>query len=336
MSRSRLDPARSRFVIDGIIGPDEFHTGYSDRPCQGVDNNAYTNVMAVWVVMRARDALDALQLPDRLNLTDSLHLSVKELSLWDRFSRNMFVPFHNGVISQFEGYEFLRELDWAGYRERYNDIGRLDRILEAEGDDVNNYQAAKQADTVMLFYLLSADELREVLGRLGYSFTAAQVPKTIDYYLDRTTHGSTLSAVVYSWVLARGNRAQAADYFEQVLASDVADVQGGTTAEGIHLAAMAGSIDLLQRCHAGLEARNDRLVLGPLWPESSGPLEFSVRYRGHRLHLQIIGRTARVSADPSDRPPVLIECRGVTQVLRAGETITVGCATATDTEAIRL
>ncbi len=45
------------------------------------------------------------------------------------------------MISQFEGYEQLEELDWASYRGRYGDIRRLDRILEAEGDDPNRYQA---------------------------------------------------------------------------------------------------------------------------------------------------------------------------------------------------
>ncbi len=78
----------------------------------------------------------------------------------------MFVPFHDGVISQFEHYDKLAELDWDGYRERYGNIQRLDRILEAEKDDVNKYRASKQADALMLLYLLSSDELRELLKRL--------------------------------------------------------------------------------------------------------------------------------------------------------------------------
>ena len=32
---------------------------------------------------------------------------------WEDISRRMFVPFHDdGIISQFEGYEELEELDW--------------------------------------------------------------------------------------------------------------------------------------------------------------------------------------------------------------------------------
>ena len=40
-------------------------------------------------------------------------------------------------MSQFEGYDDLEDLDWYDYRRRYDDIHRLDRILEAEDDDVN-------------------------------------------------------------------------------------------------------------------------------------------------------------------------------------------------------
>jgi Glycosyl hydrolase family 65 central catalytic domain len=86
-------------------------------------------------------------------------------------SRRMFVPFHgHGIITQFEGYDELEELDWDAYRAKYGNIQRLDRILRAEGDDPNRYQITKQADTVMLFYLFSDDELREIFVRLGYDY----------------------------------------------------------------------------------------------------------------------------------------------------------------------
>ncbi len=136
------------------------------------------------------------------------------------------------VISQFEGYEKLAELDWDAYLKRYSNIQRLDRILEAENDDVNRYKASKQADALMLLYLLSSEELRELLDRLDYNFSGDQIPKMVDYYIARTSHGSTLSGVVHTWVLARSNRSRAMEFFQQVLKSDVADIQGGTTSEG--------------------------------------------------------------------------------------------------------
>ena len=72
VSLATYDEGRGRFGIRGVIGPDEFHSGYPDRPYEGIDNNAYTNVMAVWVIMRAMDALDLLPLPNRLDLLERL------------------------------------------------------------------------------------------------------------------------------------------------------------------------------------------------------------------------------------------------------------------------
>jgi alpha,alpha-trehalase len=321
VSLASFDAARGRYVIRGVIGPDEFHSGYPGRVYDGIDNNAYTNVMAVWVIVHAMEALELLPLSDRLDVLERLGVDGPELELWDDVSRRMFVPFHDGVISQFEGYEQLVELDWHAYRKRYRNIQRLDRILEAENDDVNNYKASKQADALMLFYLLSSDELRELFDRLGYRFTPDQIPKTIDYYRSRTSHGSTLSAIVHSWVLARGDRDRALKYFHQVLISDIADVQGGTTFEGIHLTAMAGSVDLLQRCFTGLEFRADRIVLNPMWPETLGTLTFPLRYRGHRLHLRISGRQAEVTSDSEQQHAIDIEYRGKVHSLMPGRTI---------------
>ena len=63
-----------------------------------------------------------------------------------------------------------RRVPLGGLPARYGDIARLDRILEAEGDSPNRYQLSKQADVLMLFYVLSADELGQIIERLGYRY----------------------------------------------------------------------------------------------------------------------------------------------------------------------
>ena len=321
VSLSTYDEERRRFDIRGVIGPDEFHSGYPDAPYDGIDNNAYTNVMAVWVIMRAIDALNLLPLPNRLDLMEALRLNTAELAHWDEVSRRMYVPFHDGVISQFEGYGDLAELDWDRLRRQYGNIQRLDRILEAEQDDVNRYKASKQADVLMLLYLLSATELRELLDRLSYRFTQEQVPEMVEYYLARTSHGSTLSGVVHTWVLARANRDRAMEFFQQALTSDVSDIQGGTTSEGIHLAAMAGTVDLMQRCFTGLETRSNRLILSPHWPEALGVLAIPIHYRGLHLHLRVSGKGVIINVDPRDAAPIEVECHGRVVQLMPGTTV---------------
>jgi magnesium-transporting ATPase (P-type) len=107
----------------------------------------------------------------------------------------------------------------------------------------------------------------------------------VDYYLRRTSNGSTLSQVVSSWVLARSDRARSWELFTEALRSDVADVQGGTTPEGIHLGAMAGTVDLVQRCYLGIEPRQGVLWLNPRLPNELTRLRLRIRYRQASLCL---------------------------------------------------
>src|SRR4051812_18163245 len=162
-SIARFDPERERYEIHGVMGPDEFHEKYPDAQRGGLRNNAYTNVMVAWLCRIAQDVLKLLPASRVDALRGHLGLHDEELRTWDDMSRRMFVPFHDdGIISQFEGYDELQELDWEAYRKKYGNIQRLDRILHAEGDDPNRYKLAKQADTVMLFFLFSDDELEDL------------------------------------------------------------------------------------------------------------------------------------------------------------------------------
>lgn len=289
-----------RYEILGVVGPDEYHTAYPNAHEPGLNNNAYTNLMAVWVLCRALEVLALLPDDRGGELRETLGFSDGECEHWDNISRKMRIVFHdNGVISQFEGYDSLTEFDWEGYRQKYGDIQRLDRILEAEGDSPNRYKLSKQADVLMLFYLFSADELGTLFTRLGYAFPYETIPRNIAYYMARTSHGSTLSRVVHSWVLARSDRERSWQLFRQALASDITDVQGGTTAEGIHLGAMAGTVDVLQRCYTGIEIRGEVLYLHPCLPKDLTNLHLDIRYCGHSLALDITPDTLTIKTLPS-------------------------------------
>ncbi len=321
-SMAAFDRELDRYVIRGVMGPDEFHTGYPDSPHAGIDNNAYTNVMTSWLMQHAIEALDVLPVHRRRELTGRLGITTAEQQRWEHISRRLHVPFHSdGIISQFEGYENLKELVWEDYRARYGDIRRLDRILEAEADSPNSYKVSKQADVLMLFYLLSPGELTALLHRLGYDWSPRQISGTIDYYLARTCDGSTLSTLVHTWVLARAHRERTLEQFIEALRTDVADIQGGTTAEGIHLAAMAGTIDVLQRCFAGVETRDDVLWLNPYWPQSLGALELPILYRGHVLTLTVTGHGVLVHDGPGNQSPVRVGYGGQVHELSPGQTI---------------
>jgi alpha,alpha-trehalase len=317
------DATRERYVIPGVVGPDEYHDAYpgSERP--GIDNNAYTNAMAAWVLWHAQDVVDALPEQRREELQRTLGLRREELERWDEISRRLLIPFHDGdIVSQFEGYEDLEELDWSGYRARYGNIERLDRILEAEGDSPNRYKASKQADVLMLFFLLSAAELGALFDRLGYSLEPDAIRRNVEYYLERTSHGSTLSKVVHAWVLVRFDREQAWEFFTEALEADLFDTQGGTTPEGVHLGAMAGTVDLIQRGFAGIETREEVLWLNPTLPEEIKELRFKLRYRRHwGIEVEITRDRIEVSARPANTYPIKVGIMGEISELAAGGSV---------------
>ncbi|WP_276496111.1 glycoside hydrolase family 65 protein [Pontibacter litorisediminis] len=320
-SIATLNPTRGRYEIHHVVGPDEYHTAYpgSDEP--GLSNNAYTNVMAVWVIQASLKLFGILDDSRLEELFQKLSISKEDTARWRDIAAKMYVPFigDSGIIAQFEGYEQLAEFPWEEYRAKHGEAMRLDRILESQGDNVNKYKASKQADVLMLFYLFSSEELLEIFRQLQYDFKPESIPANITYYEQRTSHGSTLSKIVHSWVLARSDRKRAWRNFEIALVSDVEDIQGGTTAEGIHLGAMAGTVDLVQRGFTGMEIRDNVLWLNPVLPDEVGCLNFQVRYRNHWISIRLTQDTMRITFDRGWSKEVQIGVRGEVHTFRTGE-----------------
>lgn len=312
-----------RYEIRGVMGPDEFHDGYPDAAEPGLNNNAYTNVMAVWVLCRAIEVFDLLSDLRRAELITRLGISTEEIVRWEDISRRMYVPFHDdGIISQFDGYGTLRDLDWQKYRTQYGDIQRLDLILESENDSPNRYKLSKQADVVMLFYLFSSEELGELFTRLSYPLSHDTIPKNVTYYAARTSHGSTLCRVVYSWVLARSDRPSSMTFFAEALQSDTADIQHGTTSEGVHLGAMAGTVDQVLRVSTGIEVNGDVLRLNPELAPELESLDMHIRYRGHSLDLQLTQDQLTIRGLDREVAPISLCVAGVSHTFESGSTRT--------------
>jgi trehalose/maltose hydrolase-like predicted phosphorylase len=318
-SIAHFNPERDRYEIHGVMGPDEFHEKYPGSDEEGLRNNAYTNVMVAWLSEIALEVLDLLPERSREALRTRIGLTDEEIQMWDEMSRNMFVPFHgDGLISQFEGYEDLEELDWDHYREKYGNIQRLDRILRAEGDDPDRYKLTKQADAVLLFFLFPEDELKLLLERLGYEYTPEMVRRNTEYYDRRTSHGSTLSFIAHAGILAKINPESSWERYMVALESDVGDVQGGTTQEGIHMGVMAGTLDLIQRGYLGTDIRDGALHFDPKPVGNLDGLSFPMRFHGTPLQIELEGDRLTVFVQ-ADGPSVEVRVGDAVEEIQAGE-----------------
>jgi trehalose/maltose hydrolase-like predicted phosphorylase len=331
-----------RFEIHGVVGPDEFHTKYPGSEAFGINNNAYTNLMAVWTLTIAQEVLAILPSDLREQLLERLAIDEVELLHWDAVSRLMFVPImEDGVISQFEGYEKLAEFPTLpdGSLDRIY----LNKVLAAEGGTPNKYRVCKQADVLMLFYIFSANELKELFHRLGYRFECSYIEKSIAYYLPLTANDSTLSRIAHAWVLSRLNREdswklltgdndgkktvpeivkqqlQSWPVLVEALNSDYLAAHHANAREGIHLGAMAGTLDIVQRCYTGIITRKDVLWLNPRLPSALDSLSLNLHYRGQHLHLQITQDQMKISAMHSSAKTVKIGFNEKVYELSAGE-----------------
>src|SRR5690554_3377113 len=129
-----------------VIGPDEYH--------ERVDNNIYTNLMAQWHLETAQQVLGWLreQHTDKAReLDEVLDLDEEELALGRDVAENIALlqDEETGLMTQFEGFFDLEELDWSQYEGRTHSMQYL---LGIEG--ANRSQVIKQADVVMLLILL--------------------------------------------------------------------------------------------------------------------------------------------------------------------------------------
>ena len=315
-SIAHKNPNTGRYEIHGVMGPDEFHERYPGAEEGGLRNNAYTNVMVAWICATAPKVLALLPKSRRRALRSRLGITDDEIARWSEMCTSMTVPTHRDddghpVITQFEGYADLAELDWDGYRAKHKNIQRMDRILKAEGDDPDRYKLAKQADAVMLFFLFGDDELREIFSRLGYDTIADDkdlARRTIAYYDRRTSHGSTLSLVAHAAVLAGIDPESSWERFLVAVESDIGDVQGGTTKEGIHMGVMSGTLDLLQRAYLGAGARDGVLTFDP---------RLTLRLDGLALSLVFQGTTLRVSMGAGELT-VAVQSEGFSHPVRIG------------------
>jgi len=126
---------------------------------------------------------------------------------------------------------------------------------------------------------------------------------------------------VDSWVLARSQREQSWHCFQEALRSDMIDIQGGTTPEGIHLGAMAGAVDIIERCYSGIEAREHILWFNPSLPPELNEVRMRIRYRDHWIDVAISQEQLRLTGTAGRMPLVKVGFGGRTHELRAGQSL---------------
>ena len=298
-SRVELE-SDGRYHIHGVIGPDEYH--------EGVDDNAYTNVMAAFNIELGLEVVKLLQRrwPTRwAALGEKLSLSTEETSLWGEMREKLLTGFDpgTGLFEQFAGFFRLEDIDLKAYAER---TAPMDVILGPER--TRRSQVVKQADVIMLLALLGE--------RYDYLVREAN----FRYYEARTAHGSSLSPAAHALVAARlGDVSLAKKFFDETAAIDLDDTMGNA-AGGVHIGAMGGLWQTATFGFAGLQLENSGLRFEPHLPEGWRRLSFSIRWRCRRVKVEISSEPHEVVVRLEGGAPMSIYAGSLEHRLHRDET----------------
>lgn len=295
-----LNKDSGKYSIYDVMGPDEFHEGYPQSKTSGLKNNAYTNIMVSWLFKQINDLITNENSDIMEDIFQKTNFTTVDLQKINDIRHNLKLDFKGDILGQFEGYFNLKELDFAKYRQQYDNISRMDRILKAHNDSPDNYQVAKQADTLMALYNLTDNDFFDIMDDLGYPIANREkfIDDNVKYYIARTTHGSTLSRIVYAMLLLKvDDTDEAWKLFYEALTSDYYDIQGGTTAEGIHLGVMGATINVVTTFFAGIDYRGDILEINPHMPKQWNEIAFNIDFKGVNYSFQVTADGVTITTD---------------------------------------
>lgn len=297
-SKATCNEEIGRYEIARVMGPDEFHEKYPGSKEGGLKDNTYTNLLVSWAFERAFDLLNKMNSSARNVLREKIQLTDAELDHWREIGQQLYISLsEDGILEQFDGYFELEELDWEYYQNKYDNIHRMDRILKAEGKSPDAYKVAKQADTLMAFYVLSEGEIINLLRKKGYEPPEDLLRRNFYYYLNRTSHGSTLSRLVHAYLAHEiGDGDLCWKFYIEALKSDFIDIQGGTTREGIHAGVMAGTVLFALRAFAGMRWDGEYLHINPSLPNTWRGLKFNLSFKGVRYYFDISTEMIRIKS----------------------------------------
>jgi len=273
-SRVEYNGKLDRYEIKHVIGPDEFH--------EDVDNNAYTNYMARFNLLIAYGLYQKMKrlYPRELaRLSKKIGLRQKEVKDWKRivFKIALYVK-RDGLIEQFDGFFKRKKVELQKLKE--NPIPPMPRNIKLK--DIAKTQLVKQADVVMLLYLLSDN------------FGTKIKKKNFYYYLKRCVHKSSLSAAVHAALAAEiGDIETAYRYFNVALNMDLSLIYGNTD-DGIHAASLGGVWQAAVFGFCGTRVVKGTLSINPRLPRDWKEVTFCIRWKQYIARITVSSKDVSV------------------------------------------
>jgi len=268
------------YHISQVIGPDEYH--------EKIDDNTYTNYLIqnnFKVAIKTFELIKANNNEKLFELKEKIGLNEEEINNWKNYANKIYLGYDNDtkLFEQFKGYYKLEHIDLNQYEPR---VIPMDVILGHE--NIKKTQIIKQADVLMFLYLF------------GEKFSFEEIKANYDFYEPRCSHGSSLSPSIHSIIAARlAKTDEAYKYFQQNAHIDI-DNEFGNAFGGIHIASAGGIWLSAVMGFAGMCPDEKGLIFCPNLPKEWEAIEFSIKWRGACLLININRQTINILPLPVD------------------------------------
>jgi maltose phosphorylase len=256
-----------KYVILGVTGPNEYENN--------VNNNWYTNSLAVWTLSYTLGNIKALGEKNSEKLSvilEKTKFNSEETVRWEKIIEGMHFPFdpvRNVILQQdaFLDKELMPASELPPDERPINQNWSWDRILRS--------CFIKQADVLQGIYLFEE------------RFDTETIKRNFDFYEPMTVHESSLSACIYSIMASRiGNIEKAYELYLRTARLDLDDYNN-EVCDGLHITSMAGTWLAIVEGFGGMRIRGDKVVLNPLIPSNWKTYSFHARFRGILFEVRV-------------------------------------------------
>lgn len=274
-----------KYMIHGVTGPNEYENN--------VNNNWYTNRMAMWCL---EYALEAIDFAGASETALKLKVAEDEKAKWRDIISNMYLPYseEHGVFLQHDTFldKDLKKADEIpAYERPINQHWSWDRILRS--------CYIKQADVLQGLYFLGNNYSEEVKRR------------NFMFYEPMTVHESSLSPCVHAILAAElGIEKKAVEMYKRTARLDL-DNYNNDSGDGLHITSMSGSWLAIVQGFAGMRTANGRLSFKPFLPEGWESYSFKVNYRERLLRISVSKEKTTVELESGEQISILLHGREV-------------------------
>jgi maltose phosphorylase len=301
--RVNWSDVKGKYVMLGVTGPNEYENN--------VNNNWYTNKMAVWTLEYTLKAIDYVmqEYPTRYSeiVEKSSFNYEKESKAWKDIIDNMYFPYseNHDIFLQQDGFldkDQLKVSELKKENKPLNQNWSWDRILRS-------------------VFIKQADVLQGIFN-FEHEYDLKTIRRNYEFYEPRTVHESSLSPCIHSILAAKiGKEKDAYNLYLRTSRLDLDDYNHEVD-EGLHITSMGGTWMSVVYGFGGLSVKNNLLNFDPMVPEKWESISFRIMFRENVLRIKISGDQFEINNE--EGPDMKFVLKGNEHICAEGDVFSTG------------